>query len=84
MHFLSVSPSSQNSVSCTRAAYFVTLTHASLPYFSKIRENGSIFTVDYGLAILRSSILLNLTVTQSGRYYYYYFFPAMRKEAQNV
>ena len=80
MHFLSISPSSQKSVSRTKTVCFVTLKHASLPYLSKIRENGSIFIRDYRLAILKNNILLNLTVTQSGRYYYLslslFFFPS--------
>ena len=70
MHFLSVSPSSQKSVSRTRTVRFATLTRASRPYLSKIRDNGSMFIVDYRPALLKNSILLNLTVTQSGRYYY--------------
>lgn len=70
MHYLSVSPSSQKSVSRTRTVCFVTFTSASRPYLSIIRDNGGIFIVDYRLTLLKNSILLNLTVTKSGRYYY--------------
>lgn len=59
------------------------LIYTSLHHIPEIKANGSIFIVDYRLAILKNIILLSFSITQSG-IYYYVFFSEMRKEAQNV